>query len=193
MKKQAGSRIPSFTKEQSELIRGSADFIGINHYKSLYVSDGSNRKKAGLRDYNADMAAHFRVSRNDTPSDKYAPSKILSDPKGLQCFGQFDKEDSLNDTERVEYLSSYMGGTLAALRNGANVKGYFVWSFLDMFELFAGYHSPFGLHHVDFEDPSLPRQPKLSAQWYSKFLRSEIGINIENMISPHEHEHSYYQ
>ncbi|BAS93648.1 Os05g0366800, partial [Oryza sativa Japonica Group] len=61
MKKQAGSRIPSFTKEQSELIRGSADFIGINHYKSLYVSDGSNREKAGLRDYNADMAAHFRV------------------------------------------------------------------------------------------------------------------------------------
>uniref|UniRef100_A0A0E0L1N0 4-hydroxy-7-methoxy-3-oxo-3,4-dihydro-2H-1,4-benzoxazin-2-yl glucosidebeta-D-glucosidase n=1 Tax=Oryza punctata TaxID=4537 RepID=A0A0E0L1N0_ORYPU len=231
MKKQAGSRIPSFTKEQSELIRGSADFIGINHYTSVYVSNGSNREKAGLRDYYSDMAAHFRVSRNDTPREKYVPYKVLSEPKGLQCmleylrdtyegipvyvqengkfsnsisihiqpndvlqqrrFKQFDKDDSLNDTERVEYLSSYMGRTLAALRNRANVKGYFVWSFLDVFELFAGYHSPFGLHHVDFEDPSLPRQPKLSAQWYSKFLRSEIGINIENMVSPDEHEHAY--
>lgn len=68
MKKQAGSRIPSFTKEQSELIRGSADFIGINHYKSLYVSDGSNREKAGLRDYNADMAAHFRGTTISVPN-----------------------------------------------------------------------------------------------------------------------------
>ncbi|KAF0926215.1 hypothetical protein E2562_022044 [Oryza meyeriana var. granulata] len=68
MKKQAGSRIPSFTKEQSDLIRGSSDFIGINHYTSVYISDGSNGEKAGLRDYNADMAAAFRISRNDTPS-----------------------------------------------------------------------------------------------------------------------------
>uniref|UniRef100_A0A0E0HDF4 Uncharacterized protein n=1 Tax=Oryza nivara TaxID=4536 RepID=A0A0E0HDF4_ORYNI len=207
MKKQAGSRIPSFTKEQSELIRGSADFIAMDRT--------AKRQAFGII-----MLIWLHTS-------EYAPSKTLSDPKGLQCmleylkdtyegipvyvqengkfsnsisihvqpngFGQFDKEDSLNDTERVEYLSSYMGGTLAALRNGANVKGYFVWSFLDVFELFAGYHSPFGLHHVDFEDPSLPRQPKLSAQWYSKFLRSEIGINIEKIISPDEHEHAYYQ
>ncbi|XP_015693049.2 beta-glucosidase 22-like isoform X1 [Oryza brachyantha] len=201
MKKRAGSRIPSFTKEQSELIRGSVDFIGINHYTSVYIGDGSSREKTNLRDYKADMAVKFRVLRNDTPSDK-----LLTEPKGLQCMleylrdayqaipvyvqengsGQPSKDDSLNDTERVEYLSLYMGSTLAALRNGANVKGYFVWSFLDVFELLAGYRTRFGLHFVSFEDPSLPRQPKLSAHWYSKFLKSEIGINIGNMISPDE-------
>ena len=36
MKKNVGSRLPSFTKVQSELIKGSFDFIGINHYYSLY-------------------------------------------------------------------------------------------------------------------------------------------------------------
>jgi len=71
----------------------------------------------------------------------------------------------------------------ASCRNGANVKGYFVWSFLDVFELLAGYISRFGLYHVDFQDPALPREPKFSAQWYGKFLRSEIGINMENIIS----------
>lgn len=60
------------------------------------------------------------------------------------------------------------------------MKGYFVWSFLDVFELLAGYYSRYGLYHVDFKDPELPRQPKLSARWYSKFLKSEIGINIES-------------
>lgn len=63
------------------------------------------------------------------------------------------------------------------------MKGYFVWSFLDVFELMAGYYSRYGLYHVDFKDPELPRQPKLSAQWYSKFLRNEIGINIESISS----------
>jgi beta-glucosidase/6-phospho-beta-glucosidase/beta-galactosidase len=60
MKKKAGSRIPSFTEEQSELIRGSADFIGINHYTSVYISDASNGETVGPRDYSADMAATFR-------------------------------------------------------------------------------------------------------------------------------------
>ena len=64
MKKKAGSRIPSFTKEQSELIRGSIDFIGINHYTSVYVSEGKSSTDASLRDYNADMSATFRSKSN---------------------------------------------------------------------------------------------------------------------------------
>ena len=70
------------------------------------------------------------------------------------------------------------------------MKGYFVWSFLDVFELLAGYYSRYGLYHVDFKDPELPRQPKLSAQWYSKFLRSEIRINIESMTSTDASSHA---
>ena len=70
------------------------------------------------------------------------------------------------------------------------MKGYFVWSFLDVFELLAGYYLRYGLYHVDFKDPELPRQPKLSAQWYSKFLRSEIRINIESMTSTDASSHA---
>lgn len=78
----------------------------------------------------------------------------------------------------------------ASCRNGANVKGYFVWSFLDVFELLAGYYTRYGLYHVDFQDPELPRQPKRSAQWYGKFLRSEIAINIDTMISTDARSHA---
>ncbi|KAG8067828.1 hypothetical protein GUJ93_ZPchr0005g15544 [Zizania palustris] len=207
MKKKAGSRIPSFTKEQSELIRGSTDFVGINHYSSVYISDGSNDETTGPRDYNADVGVIFRVTRNDTPSGQFVPTKIPSDPQGLQCmlqyltdtyqgipvyvqengFGQF-VNGSVNDPERVEYISAYIASTLAALRNGANVKGYFVWAFIDLFELLGGHNTRFGLHYVDFDDPMLPRQPKLSAQWYSKFLRNEIEMNMDKIVSPDAHE-----
>uniref|UniRef100_A0A453GFD1 Uncharacterized protein n=3 Tax=Aegilops tauschii subsp. strangulata TaxID=200361 RepID=A0A453GFD1_AEGTS len=75
-----------------------------------------------------------------------------------------------------------MGSTLRAVRNGANVKGYFVWSFLDVFEFFAGPKSRYGLYRVDFSDEARPRQAKLSARWYSGFLKNN-GIYVQNELN----------
>lgn len=49
------------------------------------------------------------------------------------------------------------------------MKGYFSWSFLDVFEILRG--SKFGMYYVDFDDKELRRYPKLSAYWYSSFLK----------------------
>jgi beta-glucosidase len=56
-------------------------------------------------------------------------------------------------------------------RNGSNTKGYFVWSFIDTFELLDGYKSIYGLYYVDRNDQELRRYPKLSAKWYNQFLK----------------------
>uniref|UniRef100_A0A453FS67 Uncharacterized protein n=1 Tax=Aegilops tauschii subsp. strangulata TaxID=200361 RepID=A0A453FS67_AEGTS len=56
-------------------------------------------------------------------------------------------------------------------RNGANVRGYFAWAFMDLFELLSGFQSRYGLYRVDFTDERLPRQARLSARWYSGFLK----------------------
>jgi beta-glucosidase len=66
-------------------------------------------------------------------------------------------------------------------RNGANVKGYFVWAFLDVFEFIGGYRSRYGLHRVDFEDKALPRHARLSAGWYSGFLKNNVTY-IQNEL-----------
>jgi len=55
---------------------------------------------------------------------------------------------------------------------------------LDAFELMGGYEISYGLYYVDMKDPSLKRQPKLSAEWYSNFLEgkpmdSKIAGEIE--------------
>ncbi|RYR71689.1 hypothetical protein Ahy_A02g005909 isoform B [Arachis hypogaea] len=78
---------------------------------------------------------------------------------------------SLQDVSRVKYLQGYIGATLHSLRNGSNLKGYIAWSFIDLFELLDGYESSFGLYYVDRNDPELKRYPKLSAKWYSWFLK----------------------
>jgi beta-glucosidase len=33
-----GNRLPKFTKEQSKLVKGSFDFIGLNYYTSNYAA-----------------------------------------------------------------------------------------------------------------------------------------------------------
>lgn len=59
MKKIVQLRLPSFTEEQSKLVKGSFDFIGINHYSSMWVQDNSKAFETPLRDFNADFLAEF--------------------------------------------------------------------------------------------------------------------------------------
>uniref|UniRef100_A0A453LUZ0 Uncharacterized protein n=1 Tax=Aegilops tauschii subsp. strangulata TaxID=200361 RepID=A0A453LUZ0_AEGTS len=85
--------------------------------------------------------------------------------------GMGSADDSLDDTDRVGFLGSYVESTLNAMRKGADVRGYFAWAFVDLFELLAGYQSRYGLYRVDFADEGRPRQARLSARWYSSFLK----------------------
>ena len=53
---------------------------------------------------------------------------------------------------------------------GADVRGYFAWSFLDNFEWAEGYAKRFGLVHVDYATQR--RTPKASARWYAEVCRT---------------------
>lgn len=196
MKKIAGTRLPSFTKSQSELIKGSFNFISINYYSSAYISDNSNNSKAGIQGYQADMAAIMRANKNDPPAQgPFLPIHVPNDFSGLQKMMVYLKENygnppiyihengfaagvdnALNDTARIAYLKGYIGSTLEASRNGVQVGGYFIWSFLDVYEFLGGYKIGFGLYHVDFADEKRPRTPKLSAHWYSNFLKNNMSV-----------------
>ncbi|XP_020274144.1 beta-glucosidase 22-like isoform X2 [Asparagus officinalis] len=196
MKKNAGQRLPSFTKEESKQVKGSFDFIGLNHYTSAYVKDSPSDQMSDLRDFTADMFSIITVSKNETPAGQYVPTSINSDPPGLRkMLGYLKHEygnppiyiqengyglgvkDTLNDTDRVDYLDGFIRSMLQAIGDGSNVRGYFVWSFLDVFEFLSGYESSFGLYDVDFDDIERKRQPKLSAHWYSNFLTKKKKKN----------------
>ncbi|KAJ7326835.1 hypothetical protein JRQ81_016594, partial [Phrynocephalus forsythii] len=77
----------------------------------------------------------------------------------------------LDDTQRWEYFRLTLQEILKAIYNdGVHLKGYFVWSLLDNFEWIWGYSSRFGLFHVDFENPALPRTPYRSAIEYAEVI-----------------------
>ncbi|KAL5072904.1 hypothetical protein RYX36_011888 [Vicia faba] len=56
----------------------------------------------------------------------------------LAASQQTRRNSSLDDWSRVKYMHEYIGGVLDMLRSGLNIRGYFVWAFLDVFELLNG-------------------------------------------------------
>ncbi|KAL5072902.1 hypothetical protein RYX36_011886 [Vicia faba] len=161
---------------------------------------GSLQKKN--RDHMADMAAEIKpYSGNGTYTYEFPVTPwILQGMLQLMKndFGNFPiylheigqqtrRNSSLDDWSRVKYMHEYIGGVLDMLRSGLNIRGYFVWAFLDVFELLNGLEGSFGLYYVHFEDPSLRRQPKRSAAWYSNFLNNK---SLDSKIAMKTEENS---
>ena len=86
---------------------------------------------------------------------------------------------AVHDKVREEFIKSYLAACHKALENGVNLKGYFVWSFMDNFEWALGYSKRFGIHYVDYE--TLERTPKNSALWYKKTI-ADNGFEFSETI-----------
>jgi beta-glucosidase len=83
--------------------------------------------------------------------------------------------DQVDDRPRIRYFQRYLHAVHRALQQGANVKGYFVWSLLDNFEWAEGYHKRFGIVYVDYATQK--RIPKASFGWWQETIR-EGGFEL---------------
>jgi beta-glucosidase len=77
------------------------------------------------------------------------------------------------DPSRVECLHSQVGAVASAIRDGADVRGYFAWSLMDSFEWERGFSQRFGLLRVDYA--TLERRPRTSFLAYRKVISAAHG------------------
>jgi beta-glucosidase len=73
-------------------------------------------------------------------------------------------DGAVHDAERIDYVRGHLAAVHAAIAQGVDVRGYYLWSLLDNFEWAFGYSKRFGVVHVDFA--TLQRTLKDSAYWY---------------------------
>ena len=99
----------------------------------------------------------------------------MADREGVGADG------AVHDARRIDYLRRHFAVAEEALAAGTDLRGYFVWSFMDNFEWGFGYRPRFGIVHVDFE--TLARTPKDSARWYTGVIRTN-GANLGSSESP---------
>eukprot|EP00747_Dinoflagellata_sp_TGD_P111418 gnl/TRDRNA2_/TRDRNA2_171219_c7_seq2.p1 gnl/TRDRNA2_/TRDRNA2_171219_c7~~gnl/TRDRNA2_/TRDRNA2_171219_c7_seq2.p1 ORF type:complete len:179 (+),score=28.93 gnl/TRDRNA2_/TRDRNA2_171219_c7_seq2:208-744(+) len=84
----------------------------------------------------------------------HPPGGIVVTENGC-CIKEKTIQDSMNDASRVEYLQGYISQVHQAMElDGVDVRGYFVWSFLDNFEWAYGFSKRFRHRACRFHDAS---------------------------------------
>ena len=83
-----------------------------------------------------------------------------------------DPEGRVHDPERIAYLHGHLSAVRRAIADGADVRGYYLWSLMDNFEWAYGYEKRFGAVYVDYA--TLARTPKSSARWYGEAARTGV-------------------
>ena len=113
-----------------------------------------------------------------------ANQRIIPDERRLRTLGLADQARDvvrrLADGRRLRYLADHIGTALEATRPGGaaeaiDLRGYYVWSFMDNFEWSAGYKQPFGLVHVDFD--TQVRTPKASYYWLQEVIAARSAAS----------------
>lgn len=156
------------------------DFLGVNYYEQHQVVD--------------DPAEPLHNARKLTPAPPITDSRIAVRSEGLAnilrrlasdytnlplfvtengaaYFDYATPEGTVDDIERCEYLEEHFAAVHDCIAAGVDIRGYYVWSFMDNFEWAEGYRLRFGIVHVDY--PSQRRTVKASGEWYRALIASQ--------------------
>ncbi|KAJ3271120.1 hypothetical protein HDV01_007057 [Terramyces sp. JEL0728] len=194
LKSQLGDRLPRFTKEEKQLVLGSADFFALNSYTTMYVKDtGVEIPPTNDIDGN-NIATEFDIDGNligpkaeafwlfDVPwgfgkllkfiRERYSNPEVAITENGFCVAGEKELADALHDTQRIHYYHGYLQSLVKAVEEGSNITGYFAWSLLDNFEWARGYSERFGITYVDYN--TLERYPKESLGFIRNFFHVAI-------------------
>lgn len=154
-----------------ELIHQPIEFLGINVYNGHEVNalgyvpkiPGGPRTamKWPVTPAVMNWSIRFMYNRYKLP--------IYITENGLSCNDFVYLDGKVHDPQRIDFLTRYLSELEKACNSGADVRGYFHWSFTDNFEWSCGYDEHFGLIYVDYATQK--RIPKDSAYWYQDFIQ----------------------
>jgi beta-glucosidase len=168
-------------------IRAPIDFLGVNYYDPVYIR--RRRPQLGRDEHMIEAYPGAVIVK----PDRFALTSLgwVVDPdsfhdllmalsrrapglpmyiteNGCACHDYAGPSGEVRDPERVDYLAGHLAAMKRAIDDGADVRGYFVWSLLDNFEWTDGYSQRLGLVYVDY--PTQRRILKSSARFYSEVI-----------------------
>ncbi len=176
-----GEAWPDFPEAELEQLKQPIDFLGVNYYTRNVSRDEPTAwpvRAAAVRQkrhtYTETGWEVYPQGLTDTlvwVKERYGSLPLYVTENGAAFFDPPAVEgELLEDPLRVDYLKRHLAAAHAAIEQGVDLRGYFVWSLLDNFEWSLGYSKRFGIVHVDFETQK--RTPKASARLYSEVIRT---------------------
>jgi beta-glucosidase len=165
-----------------EAIHAPLDMIGINYYNPTPVKapgegnpfpfeivpmDSYEQTDMGWPVV-PDGLRDILVQQKERYGDALPPVMVTENGVAFPDTLVEEPEPHVDDPRRVAYLRTHIAAVGEAIDAGVDVRGYFVWSFLDNFEWAEGYRPRFGVVYTDY--PTQRRIPKTSAHWLRAFL-----------------------
>ncbi len=163
-----------------EIIGAPMDMLGVNYYRDIYVTGHGTAaqpspwvgvERASFPGRGLPRTACDWDVVPDGLTDlllwlhrDYPRIPLYITENGAAYADAADAAGKVLDHDRISFLDSHLRAAYSALRQGADLRGYFYWSLLDNLEWAEGYARRFGIVHVDFATQR--RTPKLSAEWY---------------------------
>ncbi|WP_330982585.1 MULTISPECIES: GH1 family beta-glucosidase [Enterobacterales] len=189
--------VPHFEAGDDELLRNHlCDFIGLNYYRrETVVANPDETKTASNHDGEPNSGNEFgfknlfKFVRN--PNGVYTDWDWEIWPQGLtdgimminERYGNVPmyitenglgaKDPIINgeivDDPRIDYLKMHIEAMENAMQQGADVRGYYPWSFIDLLSWLNGYKKQYGFVYVD-HNQNLARKRKKSFFWYQNVI-----------------------
>ncbi|XP_055842675.1 myrosinase 1-like [Episyrphus balteatus] len=182
------TRLPMFDEKWRKLIKGSADFLGLNYYTSAFITRAKDKSKVLKPSWENDRDCDESVD----PNWKIAKSPwLLCVPQGLEGLLKYIRdeynnveviilengwsdEENVEDNGRISFIKSHLQAILNAINDGCNVTGYTYWSLIDAFEWVRGFTTRFGLFSVDLSSENKKRSPRKSAGFYRNVIETKM-------------------
>ena len=175
---------PDIQPGDFETIRQPLDFYGLNYYNGIFdqaddphrldMQPGGNFQTSVREGYYYEALPD--VLRMLKEKYKISVPIYITENGFCQTDETPDENGAVHDPKRIEYLENILIRLHQAIENGADVRGYFLWSLLDNFEWTAGYSMRYGITRVDFNTQL--RTVKDSGCWYRKVIENN-GFSID--------------
>jgi beta-glucosidase len=166
-----------------KIINAPIDLVGINYYNPCVVQAGPGRPADAAWPGSEDVefaAADAPTTAMGWPivpdglsrllvrlSQDYPQVGLMVTENGA-AFDDVVEDGRVHDADRVSFLQGHLREVGRAIEQGADLRGYLVWSLLDNFEWAEGYRRRFGIVHVDYATQA--RVLKDSALWYRDMI-----------------------
>lgn len=190
--------LPTYTQEELAIIADNCvDYLGVNYYQPFRVqapryapnTDGPfmpdwyyehyempGRKINPHRGWEIYEKGIYDIAQNI--KEEYGNIEWILTENGMGVEGEekFRVDGTIQDDYRIDFVKGHLKELHRAIEDGANCKGYLMWTFIDCWSWLNAYKNRYGLVELDLATQE--RRLKKSGYWF-KELSSQNGFECD--------------
>ena len=182
---------PDIGPDDMALISQPLDFLGVNYYSRIFARHiwyipffrawMGGERPSDRGEFVRDGVQYTAMSWEVYPQGLYdwlmrltqdynRPTLYVTE-NGAAFTDVVSADGQVHDPLRVDFLRRYMTEAARALQDGADLRGYLIWTLMDNFEWAEGYSKRFGIVYVDHATQK--RIIKDSGYWVQSMIQNQ--------------------